>query len=206
MKTKKEKLKEFHRKNILEVAKDLFISKGVIETTMDDIARKADYSKSTIYNYFKNKDEIYSYIVYENMELLKETLVRAIKNNKSFKSAFMAICDAHVVFQDKYPLYFESMIGKITEPNEGSDPIYTDILNLGDEINILIINFLNKGIQDKKVKPNIDPLQTAFILWAGICGLITMVANKWSTMKCLATTKEQFLKNGFKTYLDSILI
>jgi Transcriptional regulator len=55
---KREKLKEFHRSNILEVAKKLFLENGFIQTTMDDIAKMADYSKSTLYVYFKSKEEI----------------------------------------------------------------------------------------------------------------------------------------------------
>ena len=55
---KREKLKEFHRSNILEVAKKLFLENGFIQTTMDDIAKVADYSKSTLYVYFKSKEEI----------------------------------------------------------------------------------------------------------------------------------------------------
>jgi len=76
---KKEKLKEFHRNNIIAVAKKLFIEKGVVQTTMDDIAKEGEYSKSTLYAYFKSKDEIYSYIVYENTLMLKQAIVDAIR-------------------------------------------------------------------------------------------------------------------------------
>ena len=55
---KKEKLAQFHRQNIMETAENLFAEKRIAQTTMDDIAKNADYSKSTIYVYFKSKEEI----------------------------------------------------------------------------------------------------------------------------------------------------
>ena len=45
---KKEALERFNRDNILTAAKELFELNGIEHTTMDDIARQADYSKSTI--------------------------------------------------------------------------------------------------------------------------------------------------------------
>ena len=203
---KKEKLKEFHRSNIIEVAKKLFIEKGVIQTSMDEIAKEADYSKSTLYAYFKSKDEIYSYIVYENTLLLKQAIVDAIKNNETLEAAFMAICEAHVSFYDNYPLYFESMIVSITEAQDDSSPIYRMVFELGEEINKVIMDFLDKRIKMKQVRPDIDTLQTAFALWAGICGLIIMTNNKSSYIDCMKVSKQDFLSYGFKTYLNSILI
>ena len=52
---KKLALEQFNRDNILTAARELFETKGVQDTTMDDIALQADYSKSTIYVYFRSK-------------------------------------------------------------------------------------------------------------------------------------------------------
>ena len=54
---KKLALEQFNRDNILTAARELFETKGVQDTTMDDIALQADYSKSTIYVYFRSKEE-----------------------------------------------------------------------------------------------------------------------------------------------------
>lgn len=104
---KKEKLKKFHQTNILEVAKCLFIEKGFVQTTMDDIAKEADYSKSTLYVYFKSKDEIYNYIIYENMMSLKKLVENAINQNDTEHSVFIAVCNAHVALQRENPLFLK---------------------------------------------------------------------------------------------------
>ena len=53
MRQKKQKLIEYNKINIVEAARILFQKNGIVQTTVDDIAREADCSKATIYVYFK---------------------------------------------------------------------------------------------------------------------------------------------------------
>ena len=55
--SKKQALTEFHRGSILAAAERLFAEKGTEKTTMDDIAREAEYSKATLYVYFQSRSE-----------------------------------------------------------------------------------------------------------------------------------------------------
>lgn len=50
----KQKLKEL----ILSAAKELFVEKGIEQTTIRNIAEKIDYSVGTVYTYFKDKNDI----------------------------------------------------------------------------------------------------------------------------------------------------
>lgn len=51
------------RDKLIEVARQLFVNKGVENTTMNDIASASDKGRRTIYTYFKNKREIYNAVV-----------------------------------------------------------------------------------------------------------------------------------------------
>ncbi len=46
------------REEIVKTAEDLFLTYGVRSVTMDDISRKLAISKKTIYQHYKDKDEI----------------------------------------------------------------------------------------------------------------------------------------------------
>ncbi|MEG2814125.1 MAG: helix-turn-helix domain-containing protein [Oscillospiraceae bacterium] len=52
---RRELIEKMHRENILNAAEELFSTKGYEKTTVDDIAHKSQYSKRTIYIYFKSK-------------------------------------------------------------------------------------------------------------------------------------------------------
>ncbi len=47
------------REQILQAASEVFLKWGIKKTTMEDIARAAGKGKSTLYYYFKNKEEIF---------------------------------------------------------------------------------------------------------------------------------------------------
>ena len=56
-------LKDDKYKSILQAARKEFIRKGFKDASMRTIAKNADVGLSNIYNYFKNKDEIFLAIV-----------------------------------------------------------------------------------------------------------------------------------------------
>jgi AcrR family transcriptional regulator len=59
METNRRKLNKINsRKRILKASRKLFSQKGYEETMMEDIAKKAEVSKATIYNYFPNKESL----------------------------------------------------------------------------------------------------------------------------------------------------
>lgn len=78
MQIKKEKL----RNKILEIAKEDFFSKGYRETSMRNIAKKANISLSNIYTYFKNKDEL----LQEIAEPLISAIYYMMENHNSQKN------------------------------------------------------------------------------------------------------------------------
>lgn len=51
---------EKKRFNILQSAIQLFIEQGFDNTSMDQIAQKAEVSKQTVYSHFGNKEELFS--------------------------------------------------------------------------------------------------------------------------------------------------
>jgi TetR/AcrR family fatty acid metabolism transcriptional regulator len=51
---------EDRRNHLLDAAFAVFVENGISNTKMEDIARRAGYGKSTLYEYFDSKDEIFS--------------------------------------------------------------------------------------------------------------------------------------------------
>lgn len=204
---KREQLTEFNRNNILEAAQKLFEEKGLLLTTMDDIAKKADYSKSTIYVYFKSKDEIYNHIVYKSMLMLKNNLSDSIGSSNAYEKYFFEICNTLVKFQEEYPLYFESITEKIEVSKTAfeNQPILFEIYKVGEEINQIIIELLKRGIADGYFRKDLEPLITMFALWASICGIISMASHKEAYLEDKATiSKKEFLSYSFQMLLNSI--
>lgn len=68
-----------HR-DIVFAAADLFAARGFAETTMEEIAAKAEVSPPTIYNYFRSKSDILLGLLEISKEMMDEPLDRIIEN------------------------------------------------------------------------------------------------------------------------------
>ncbi|HAF06996.1 MAG: TetR/AcrR family transcriptional regulator [bacterium] len=71
------------REIIIEAARNIFARFGFRKTTMDEIAQAALKAKSSIYHYFKSKDEIFRTIVEKESRTLREEIKKAIKQEDS---------------------------------------------------------------------------------------------------------------------------
>ena len=143
---KKERLLEFNRSNILPIAKELFLEKGITQTTMDEIAKKADYSKSTVYVYFKSKDEIFDCIVLEYFILLKNSIEEALSNAENFPDGFFAICNSVAKLYSMCPMFLDSILGKIKIAADEPDSTLLQIYLVGEQIDGILENYISKKL------------------------------------------------------------
>lgn len=59
------------REHLVNAARQVFVRYGYKKTVLDDIAREARKGKSTIYYYFKSKDEIFKAVIEAEAEIRK---------------------------------------------------------------------------------------------------------------------------------------
>jgi AcrR family transcriptional regulator len=78
------------KQQIREAARELFQKWGLLKTTMEDIAKAARKGKSTLYYYFKNKDEIFEEIVYEELNSIISSARTAMETQTSAEGRLRA--------------------------------------------------------------------------------------------------------------------
>tara|TARA_B100000965_G_scaffold91141_1_gene74252 strand:+ start:237 stop:830 length:594 start_codon:yes stop_codon:yes gene_type:complete len=77
---------------ILDGALQVFKSKGIEGSTMDEIALEAGFGKATLYYYFKSKEEVFSAILTNGWKVLWDNLEPVIsEDNKSPRDTFVNI-------------------------------------------------------------------------------------------------------------------
>ena len=148
---------EQRRKQILECAKKLFASKGYYQTQISDIQQAAGVARGTIYQYFKNKDDIFATILDNLFAEWKKVLSDIPDNNsEEYKSGFK-------FFKYKIKKTFEFF---------ADDTDYCNILlkislGLGENFDSLVSrfdhqivelakNYLHAGIKMNRIKPDVD--------------------------------------------------
>src|SRR6186713_1069982 len=167
---RKERQKEELRGKILEAAKALFIERGFEETSIRNIAENIEYSPTTIYLYFKDKDDIFYALHQEGFVLLNQYL-RALQNVPDPFERLKAICNAYITFglenREFYDLMFisRSPMNALTKDDEKWEE--------GNRAFGALIGTITECIQ-RGYFTGMDPEILSFTCWSmvhGICSL-----------------------------------
>ena len=71
--TRKKAEKELRQRFILNAARKLFAEKGLENLTKEEVAQKAEYTRRTLYLYFKNLDEIGGKLIQKKKKSRKDS-------------------------------------------------------------------------------------------------------------------------------------
>ena len=208
MARRKKEPQSVHRKNIAMAAEQLFMTKGISNTSMNDIAREAGYSKATLYVYFKNKEELIGVLVLESMQKLYDYIRQALDENTGTRDRYRGICDGLVKYQEEFPFYFRMVLETINIDFETTQflPEEKETFRIGEQINDLLADFLKRGMEQGDIRSDIDILPTIFSFWGMLSGFILLVENKESYIEQqMGTHKAEFLAYGFDMIYNAII-
>jgi AcrR family transcriptional regulator len=90
--------KEEKRKDLLRAASDVLMEYGAHKTTLDDIAKRAGMAKTSLYYYFKDKNEIIRAIIQSYMTQLLDVMTKAASREKTAEDKMYAIIEARYRF------------------------------------------------------------------------------------------------------------
>jgi AcrR family transcriptional regulator len=155
--SRKERQKEELRTKILQTAKELFMEHGFEQTSIRNIAERIEYSPTTIYLYFKDKDDIFHALHLEGFRLINQYF-RALEHVADPFERLKAISRAYINFAIENGEFYDLMFII-------SSPINADFG--------FLINTIKECIQ-KGYFTGMDPEILAFTVWSmvhGVCSL-----------------------------------
>jgi AcrR family transcriptional regulator len=86
METLRERKKQQTRQLIAETARRLFAERGFEAVTVAEVARAADVSQATVFNYFPTKEDLF----YSGLEAFEDALLAAIREREAGESVLDA--------------------------------------------------------------------------------------------------------------------
>lgn len=206
---RKKEPRSVHRQNIALAASKLFMEKGIAQTSMDDIAKEAGYSKATLYVYFENKEEIVGILVLESMQKLYDYIEEALEETVTYRDKYDAICEALVHYCEEFPFYFRMALDKINVDFEEGKylPEEKETYQVGEQINRRIGEFLQKGMEEGAFRQDIEVLPTIISLWGMLSGIIQLAFAKEEYIEnAMGLKRSQFLKQSFDMLYRSIAV
>ena len=70
-----------NRESILKIAQEIFSKYGYRKTTLDDIANAVRKGKSSLYYYFKSKEDLFQAVIMKEVEVLARELDKVVNRN-----------------------------------------------------------------------------------------------------------------------------
>jgi AcrR family transcriptional regulator len=208
---RKEKEKLIRKNDIICAAEKIFIEKGFESTTMDDIAKEAEFTKKTLYSYFKSKEELYYETMLKGFKIINsmwdEKLIKISKKTESEK--IKAIGMIFIDFRYQHPGYFKAIMDYQNKEydfdvdNKGT--IIEQCYEEGQYSLEIIKKCVIKGIETGEFSSEIDPVITVFTLWSYIMGLIGLIDKKEKYINNYYNkTTSEIVEGSFEIIINSI--
>lgn len=172
VKERRQREKENLRQVIMDAAREMFAAEGYHSVSMRKIADKIEYSPTTIYLYFKDKNELLRQICEETFAKLGRKLETIGKKQGKNLEGLRAGLRAYVEFGIKHPKHYEvTFMLPLTE-------------DLGGEFEGSLgqrsFEYLRAGVADCMATGEIKKGDVDLIsqtLWAGIHGVTSLLVG-----------------------------
>ena len=175
VKERKERQKENLRQEIFDAASELFAQEGYANVSMRKIAEQIEYSPTTIYLYFKDKNELLKFICEETFAKLGEQIREISEPETDEIEALRKGLLAYVNFGLEHPNHYE-VVFNMPIFNEPHDEKYKYEGSMGqrtfDYLRSQVAGCVAAG---ELKKGDVDAMSQ--VLWAGIHGVVSLLNN-----------------------------
>ncbi|HUU01516.1 MAG TPA: TetR/AcrR family transcriptional regulator [Myxococcota bacterium] len=163
------------RPALLSAARKAFFSKGYHGATMEQVARRAGFSKRTVYIYFKNKDELFLSVCEQGLVLLQERLRKIDSGAASIEDSIGRILDEYLAFAREHPDYFRIIFQEATAGMIAN--ISADLRNRLEQYERaclgVVVAVAEKALASGMIR-GIDPWEVAASFWGVVTGIILL--------------------------------
>ena len=207
------KEKEIRRNDIIEAAETVFFAKGYENTTMDDIAKTAEFSKRTLYVYFNSKEQLYFEIMIRGYRMMQGMLQQEMLEATSATAidSLMQMGDVFYRFSKVHPQYFKAIMEYETAEIDFdagiTDASREECYQLGETMTEYLIGLTRKGIEEGAIRKSLNPVQTALVLWSCVIGVLNTARKKENYLRQMhSTTPEELVLAAFNLMVESIKV
>lgn len=194
---RREREREEVRKKILDAARELFAAEGYEKVTMRRIAEAIEYSPTTIYLHFEDKDDLVRALCHADFGRLLEAMELAPRPADPVK-AIRQLGRAYVAFAIRYPNQYRFMFMTPVAKEEVGDD------SPGDQSFAHLLEAVRGAVEAGRFRP-IDPVLAAQILWMSVHGpasaLITLPGDCWPHGPAAPDLAEQVMDNALRGLL-----
>ncbi len=150
MATRKTKKKEDVKQEIIKKSREVISKMGWRKSSTEEIAKTLNKTKSSLYHYFDNREELIRAVVHYEGEQIKQALIEAINKEKNPQDKLMVyfttrikkiykLWDFYKGVIEEYFLRYSFIMMALGDYNRYEQQLIEDILNEGNQDGIFVI-------------------------------------------------------------------
>ncbi|WPU97095.1 TetR/AcrR family transcriptional regulator [Mucilaginibacter sabulilitoris] len=158
---------------ILQAALRLYRKAGPSKVTMDNVARATGRSRSSLYYYFKNRDDIFQAVLNRIAEDVAGKIRIAVVTAPSLNEKIYAFCSIKIKTSEEWKRVF-SAIDQLMNADEKSrhakamDALHKKLIYMERGI---LLEAISEGLPPARILNNAELDMLAFIITTGIRGV-----------------------------------
>ncbi|HYE69515.1 MAG TPA: TetR/AcrR family transcriptional regulator [Anaerovoracaceae bacterium] len=176
--SKRDKEKLVHEKEILTAAEKIFCRKGYEASSMDEIAKEAQLTKRTVYQYFENKDDLYFAIVLKGFNKLFSKVTEANKEEQTGYEMLESACRSYYQFYRDNPDFVRLMNywGHVRRKSTDAGKNKNELVQFNNKMIFEFKEIIEKGKGDGSIQYDLDSEKTALCLIFLITGFFNQLS------------------------------
>jgi AcrR family transcriptional regulator len=194
------------REKILDAARELFISEGYEGVSMRKVAEKIEYTPTTIYGHFRDKEELFLELCHSDLRDLTESFLK-LAQIPDLAQRLRRIGHAYIDFGLKNPNHYRMMFmtahPEITEEAERRMGKGNPEKDAYAFLRHTVVEALAAGLFRNDLN---DPELIAQTLWAGAHGMVSLQIakgdDKWVPWRSLKRRADLMLDGLLKGLLQ----
>ncbi|MCK5254567.1 MAG: helix-turn-helix transcriptional regulator [Deltaproteobacteria bacterium] len=173
--SRKEREYRTRREEILKAAESVFAQKGFHNSTVAEIAKESEFAIGTIYQFFKNKEELYYIMMIEKFDLLYSTLSKEVGRNTKCFEKLNCLVGVVLAFIEQNVDFFKIFTWELNVLNSNMNHNLKDqLITKHFAYSKLIGDVIKEGLQEGVLKEgNADDLSTALL------GMMNIFSFNW---------------------------
>ncbi|WP_430334607.1 TetR/AcrR family transcriptional regulator [Rhodococcus sp. ACT016] len=150
---RRERNKQQTRGRLLDAASELFAARGVVGTTVEDIADRAGVSRATFFNYFPSKDELLSALHLRHMDSMARVIDDLLAQDLTTADRIIGLFDDFVRATEEPPGYLRAVTGELERDLSSPEISVERTERFNDEL----LRILGPGIERGEVRTDYPP-------------------------------------------------
>lgn len=192
--SRREKEKLAREAAMVAAAEKLFAQHGFEHVSMDAIAKEAEFTKRTLYQYFSSKEDLYFAVILKGFKQLAVYCQTEVEKGQNGFEKLRLVSQAYYQFYKDFPETFRLMnyIGRVKTQAENV-PKRQEFMQFDNQLFEGFARLIEEGKADGSIRADLDAMKGACTVAFVLTGFFYMLSETGKTFtKHFALDQEEF--------------